>query len=169
MKIYHYDPTTKTLIGEGFGDADPLVEDGWLIPAHATAVEPPPPVQGKFCKFDGSKWSQVDVPPPPAPVTPTAPPFAELKAAELAKFFADREKMLNRLSGMIVRAGVRGDLPKQLALTTLSEDLLLLPSAPAVVGAIRIDELKLAMKAQYRQVIANIPAAYKAEFLKVEQ
>ena len=169
MKIYHYDPTTQALIGEGVADADPMVEDGWLIPANATAVEPPKPVQGKFCKFDGSKWSQVDVPAPPVPLVPPVPTFAELKAIEFAKYRADREAMLNRLTGIGLAALIAGDTTKTTALATLRQGLLDLPSSPAVAAATTLDALKLTMKQQYSMLIAVLPPALKIDFARVDK
>lgn len=40
MKIYHYHPDTLEFLGIGDADKDPLVKNNWLIPAHATTIEP---------------------------------------------------------------------------------------------------------------------------------
>ena len=61
MKIYHYHPTTGEYIGEGMADKDPLEENNWLIPAHATHIAPPPQAEGKSITFDGAEWQYVDV------------------------------------------------------------------------------------------------------------
>lgn len=40
MKIYHYDPETLEYTGESFADPSPLEPGEWLVPAHATKIEP---------------------------------------------------------------------------------------------------------------------------------
>ncbi|EPX8934733.1 tail fiber assembly protein [Morganella morganii] len=40
MKIYHYYQNTGEFIAAGMADPDPLTEGNWLIPAHATEIEP---------------------------------------------------------------------------------------------------------------------------------
>ncbi len=70
--IYHYDPTTGDFRGIGEADKDPLDKGNWLIPANATDIQPPEPVQGKRRVFDGSAWSLLDIP---------TPSIAEVKAA----------------------------------------------------------------------------------------
>lgn len=57
MKIYNYHPITKDLIGTGLADKDPMVEDNWLIPAHATKIEPPEFSTGEIPVFTDGKWS----------------------------------------------------------------------------------------------------------------
>mgnify|MGYP001037737169 FL=1 len=58
LKIYHYDPKTGDLLGEGKADPDPLEKGNWLIPAHATSIEPPAAAKDKVTRFDGDKWVQ---------------------------------------------------------------------------------------------------------------
>lgn len=57
MKIYHYHPITKDLIGTGLADKDPMVEDNWLIPAHATEIDPPEFSTGEIPVFIDGQWS----------------------------------------------------------------------------------------------------------------
>ena len=61
MKIYHYHPVTKEYLGEGMADKDPLIKNNWLIPAHATNIEPPPRAEGKAVVFNNGQWEYVDV------------------------------------------------------------------------------------------------------------
>jgi hypothetical protein len=60
MKIYHYSESTGALTGTGFADADPLNPGGWLLPAWATVLAPPPSRPGWLTFFDFSeqKWKQ---------------------------------------------------------------------------------------------------------------
>ncbi|EPL7529837.1 tail fiber assembly protein [Morganella morganii] len=60
MKIYNYHPLTKEFLSEGIADADPLVEDNWLIPAHATTVPVPEIQSGHVPVFDGREWQQTE-------------------------------------------------------------------------------------------------------------
>ena len=57
MKIYHYHPVTGQYIASGTAHPDPLVEGNWLIPAHATNIEPPQADEGKIVVFDQVKNS----------------------------------------------------------------------------------------------------------------
>lgn len=58
LKIYHIDPKTGELLGQGEADPDPLDKGNWLIPAHATSLAPPAAAKDKTTRFDGSKWVQ---------------------------------------------------------------------------------------------------------------
>lgn len=42
MKIWHLNPTTNEYLEPGLADESPLEPGVYLIPAHATTVEPPP-------------------------------------------------------------------------------------------------------------------------------
>ena len=64
MKIYHYDPDTKELLGESEASLDPLEtqqqgKDVFLIPANATDKKPPTIGVNQQATFDGSKWNLV--------------------------------------------------------------------------------------------------------------
>lgn len=60
MQIFHYHPVTKELIGQGNARRSPL-DSKWLVPAHATAVEPPKVESGQTAVFDekSDQWSVV--------------------------------------------------------------------------------------------------------------
>jgi hypothetical protein len=73
MKIFHYDEQTGELIGEGVADADPLDAGNWLIPAHATNVEPPEAVEGSTRHFIAGGWEYREIPPPPQPAPEPQP------------------------------------------------------------------------------------------------
>lgn len=76
MRIFNYHPDSADLVAESVADPDPLSPGMWLIPAHATPVEPMDTVpDGKVQRFDAvsSLWYLADVPQPePEPVPPTA-------------------------------------------------------------------------------------------------
>ena len=58
MKIFNYHPVTKEYLGEDIADTDPEVEGNWLIPAHATTVNPPEIKPGYTSVFDSEQWMQ---------------------------------------------------------------------------------------------------------------
>jgi hypothetical protein len=60
MKIYHYHPDYKIYLGSSDADESPLEPGVFLIPAHATELEPPDHQEGKVPVFDGTSWSIVD-------------------------------------------------------------------------------------------------------------
>jgi hypothetical protein len=75
MKIYHFHPDTKQLLGAHVADPSPLEPGKWLIPANATSEEPPAALDGKTRQFVGGSWSYHDIPqevpePEPTPLTP---------------------------------------------------------------------------------------------------
>ncbi len=60
MKIYHYGPLTGEYITEGDARPNPLESGEYLIPAHATIIEPPTVIEGMTRVFNGSEWLQVE-------------------------------------------------------------------------------------------------------------
>jgi len=59
MKIYNYHPEYKYFIGYSYADESPLEPGVWLIPAHATEIEPPKCKKNQVQIFDGSEWRNV--------------------------------------------------------------------------------------------------------------
>lgn len=64
MKIYHYDPETKEYLKEGIADANPRNPKKPLVPAHATAIRPPAPIEGHALRFLNDEWVHVELPKP---------------------------------------------------------------------------------------------------------
>lgn len=60
MNIYHYHPVTKEYLGKGLADKDPMVKGNWLIPAHATEVEPPELKEKQAAVFCDGQWQIVN-------------------------------------------------------------------------------------------------------------
>lgn len=59
MDIWHYDPTTGELLGSGVANSNPLEEGQWLLPAYATDVAPPEPIEGRARVWLGGSWDQI--------------------------------------------------------------------------------------------------------------
>lgn len=93
MKIHHYDPDTRFLIGEGVADAVLHVPGEWLIPAHATDAVPPEITDpDRVARFDPQSggWEVAERPAPQQP--------------------SEEPKMLGTLEQEIVAAEQRVDL-----------------------------------------------------------
>ncbi len=82
MNIHHYDQQTGEYLGQGVADADPLNVGGWLIPAHATTIEPPAHVEGSTRHFIAGGWEYQEIPTPEPEPTPATPDPLELCKAE---------------------------------------------------------------------------------------
>jgi hypothetical protein len=63
MRIYNYDASSGELLESEEADADPLTPGAFLIPAHATTLEPPPINDFQSAVFDerAEAWHVVDV------------------------------------------------------------------------------------------------------------
>ena len=59
--VYNYDPTTRTFTGASQADESPLEPGVYLIPAHATTIEPPAVADGKVARYrpDDVMWELV--------------------------------------------------------------------------------------------------------------
>lgn len=56
MKIFHYDSIFQTYLSEDVADPSPLEPGKYLVPAYATAVEPPVCEEGYVGIFNGGTW-----------------------------------------------------------------------------------------------------------------
>jgi hypothetical protein len=83
MKIFHYDPLSLLFAAEGAADADPMQKGQWLIPAHATSVEPPKTGAGQVATFDIKEgvWLLIDAPVPQVSVGPPVPRAVSVEEA----------------------------------------------------------------------------------------
>lgn len=72
MKIYHYHPITGEYLGDGIARESPLEPGVYLIPAHATDIKPPEPIEQKLRVFTQGQWAYKDIP-VPEPAVPTEP------------------------------------------------------------------------------------------------
>lgn len=86
MKIYHYEASSGFYLGEGLADPDPMEEGNWLIPAHATSVEPIEVPEGSLAKFNGTSWEEFIIPEEPVEPEPI-PTVDELIRSAPANLF----------------------------------------------------------------------------------
>lgn len=56
MNIYHYNPITGEFLSVGLADPNPLEPGKFLIPAHATEIEPPVTSEKQVAVWKGSAW-----------------------------------------------------------------------------------------------------------------
>ena len=86
MQIYHYHQSTGEYLGVGMADPSPLEPGEFLIPAHATTVAAPSPIDGKNRVWDGSSWGYQDVPMDEPTLDPEyEPSLEEVKLAKQAE------------------------------------------------------------------------------------
>jgi hypothetical protein len=103
MQIWHYDPDSGLLLGDGIADPSPLEPGVWLVPAHATTAAPPDPVADKDIIWDGAAWILHDHPlppeipaplPEPPPAVPSTISFRQLVLGLLGGRFINAEQAL---------------------------------------------------------------------------
>jgi hypothetical protein len=70
MKIFHYHPETGAFLGEGTADPSPLEPGKWLVPAHATAIEPLHPNNDEQVIWVNNNWQLQPIPEPEPPSEP---------------------------------------------------------------------------------------------------
>lgn len=60
--VYNYNPDTRIFTGASEADESPLEPGVYLIPAHATTIEPPAVADGKLARYDADKgeWECID-------------------------------------------------------------------------------------------------------------
>ena len=57
MDIWNYNRYTGELINQSEADESPLEPGVFLIPAHATTIAPPEPIEGKAIVFVNEEWT----------------------------------------------------------------------------------------------------------------
>lgn len=60
MKIYNYHPDYKYFYWESEADESPLEPGVFLIPAHATDIEPPTCESNQIQIFNGTSWDVIE-------------------------------------------------------------------------------------------------------------
>lgn len=76
MRVFSYDKETGLLKGETVADKSPKDDkDVFLVPAFATAIEPPEVASNQRAKWDGSAWQVEQAPVEPETSNDSALPF----------------------------------------------------------------------------------------------
>lgn len=94
MEIYHYHPETGEFLAIGEADESPLEPGVFLIPAHATNIQPPQAAYGTWAFFVGGEWIIKVVAEPPVEPPPTPPTLEDLRLAKYAELSADFDNAL---------------------------------------------------------------------------
>lgn len=94
--------------------------------------------------------------------------FAEGKAAVFSKFRADREMFLNRLMGIAGRLARAGNTSIATNADSVAEQLIALTAFETVVAATSLEELREAMQARYRAIIATADPLLHSAFRQVD-
>lgn len=115
----------------------------WTLKTGATSVE-----DLTWLDTEQTKPTQAEVDAAIAAIA-AGPSFAERRAALLATFRADRERMITRLEILSNRAFRSGDAPKATVCDTLSDALLDITTHPAVLAATDMGALELATENLY--------------------
>ncbi len=96
MDIFHYHPETGVLLSPGKADPSPLESGVWLIPAHATDIEPPEPGDSEQVVMVNGIWELKPIPiaepevvHEPMPTTDTEPELTPLEKLERLGLTAD--------------------------------------------------------------------------------
>jgi len=97
------------------------------------------------------------------------PPFASLKAAEVASYIETREKMCARVAGIGQRLGRAGDTAGALSCDAVVNGLLDVLQHSSVTEATDIVSLKAALKARYSAAVSVATASALTEFKRYDK
>jgi hypothetical protein len=122
-QIYHYSQETGEYIAHGFAKLSPLDlkkgKEVYLIPSHATDVEPPEPKEGKIRTFVDGKWKYYDIPTPIMVPEPTETELLQMQIYDLESQLRrlDDKSDAETLFNILKQKGVLTDkdLPKDMA------------------------------------------------------
>ena len=84
MNIYHYNPKTGRFTGQDVADESPLEPGVFLIPDHATELEPPAYSNTEQAVFVDGAW-EVQPLPEPEPLPAPEPELSELDLLRLER------------------------------------------------------------------------------------
>jgi hypothetical protein len=118
MEVYVYHETTKEYFGSAKANVNPRKPDEYLLPAHATFVEPPqnsdPENKMIVWKEEDQKWSIVERPPkPPTEDELERQNFVAPDPMDLLRY--ERNKRLRNVDWMAMRAlSTVGTIPEEL-------------------------------------------------------
>lgn len=96
------------------------------------------------------------------------PDYAPQRDGYLVTVRATREQILNRLAGIGMAAIISADTPTAQGVATARLSLLGITTLPDVLAARNLDELKTAILAAYRSIVASAPAAVRSAFNLVD-
>lgn len=103
------------------------------------------------------------------PVPADVPPWAPIKAAEIATYIETREKMCARVAGIGQRLARAGDTAGASSCDAVVNALLDVPAHASVTGATDIVSLRLAIKTRYQEAVALASVSARAEFKRYDK
>lgn len=95
--------------------------------------------------------------------------FPSLKAAEIAAFILSREDKIGRLVGIALAAQAGGFPAIVTAAIAARQSLLDMLSLPSITGAATIGDLRNAVRQEYSNILAAMPAALRSAYNKLDQ
>lgn len=132
MKVYSYHDLTGEFIGAEDADESPLEPGVFLIPAHSTELEPPPPIEGQLRRYIDGKWGYSPIQKPEQPPTDEPKKYVPEEIADWRFFFVMARRGV--ITEQEAEAAVAvGDIPA--ALTAFIEQL---PSENRPLARIKI-------------------------------
>lgn len=106
MLVFHFDPETGVLVGSSEAMESPLEKDKLLIPANATEIVPPEPIEGTVSVFRNGAWQQEHVPVP----EPTPDPVpTEASYSNAIQAMMDAKAREHQYDGIQSAVTYRGD------------------------------------------------------------
>lgn len=103
------------------------------------------------------------------PLPADVPPWAPIKAAEIAAYIETREKMCARVAGIGQRLARAGDTAGASSCDAVVNALLDVPAHASVVNATDLASLRLAIKTRYLAAVGLASVSAKAEFKRYDK
>lgn len=110
------------------------------------------------------QWLSEGNTPEPADI----PPWAPIKASQLAGVRKSFEAIINRLTGIAARLSRSGDTAGAISCDDAARALIALPNTQSVLAASDIDSLTLAVKTEYAKAEQLMSVAAITEFRSME-
>lgn len=124
-----------------------------------------------YALFEGQSTGKIIVPDAdgyPILADPPPPPFSQVSETYLKEVHELRERMLNRLSWIGFTMLSDGDNAKAAIVRTAGEGLIAITTSVEVVSATTGEELRTAVKTQYKAIADNAPEWLRSAFNEID-
>jgi hypothetical protein len=165
MQIFNFDSRTGRYLSASPADLDPLDEDNWLVPAHATTIEPPEfNADTQLVRWSGTAWIVEDLPAPPVP--PAPPTLSETIVAMRPELRLRRDVAINVLDGLQADALTDGDAVTAQAIKVAKQAC---RDLPALNVSAAVDEAgaRALYLAEWRRIATLVPPSVRGAFAAV--